>query len=370
MASSIISVVELFEDRSGQIFEATSGNRNYVRKFRVMVNDNRVGPLTVSKAPGIPLPFSPYMTETEFDLLALLTGIQAAPEHADDWQSWIVTCTYSTEMPTNGPGDFNSPDNQSGDQNNPEHEPPDIDWDWDTEHRALSKDLDGKPIVNSAGQPFTPVPTFEVAPNILNFARNELFFDRSKSSKYSFVTNKDVFLGAPPGTVLCYPPKAKRVFKGKSAYWRVTYKFKFGRQLDDKGTLETIQPVLLDQGLCRLEGNKNLPPQIIKIAGAGVDAAAQGALGVIDPDGKVRRRLMEPIPILKRGIPITQPVLLDGKGQEAVGTWKKKTIPVPAGPGGAFVNIDVDLFYVPTPTYLTFRVYRGEKLNTIVNRIP
>lgn len=361
--SAIVSVKELFAGRSGTPFEASSMHREYLRKFRVMVNSNKVGPVTVGFANGIPAPYSPYATEEESDLLALCTSIKAEQEHEDDWQSWIVDCQYSTQMPEGGgQGNLLSPDSASGEQNNPELEPPDIEWDWEVEQRALSKDLDGNPIVNSATQPFTPAVTFEVGHAILTYSRNELSFSRDKASKFSYVTNSDVFLGADPGTVLCYPPRGKRVFRGKAAYWRVTYKFRFGRQLDN-GRLETVQPRLLDQGLCRLMNAKE-------------KAAVPGVLLPV--------ALKEPVPILKRGLPITQPVMLDGNGQEAKPRW------VPNKPFGdrirrkwkinvleeeavqevIVIEQAVPIQLMPDPIYLEFRIYRKEKLNKIMTRIP
>lgn len=358
--SLIRNVKELPYGRTGVPFDATSTHRNYLRRFRVMVNSPLAGPVTVCFAGDIPRPFSPYSTDGESDLLALCIGIDANQEHDNDWQSWIVNCKYSTDVPLTGPYDFLSPDGQGGDQNNPEHEPPEISWDWEIEQRALAKDLDGKPIVNSATQTFTPAVTFEIGHAILNYTRNEVFFDAKRANKFCYVTNSDVFLGCPPGTVLCYPPRASRVFKGKMNYWKVHYKFRFGRQLED-GTFETIQPVLLDQGMCRLVNGKE--KQFVKVVGGGALGALLGA-GANVP-------ILEPVPILGRGgIPITQPVMLDGKGQPARGKWVKVQVPVPIGPGGALLMVDQELKFTPEPVYLPFRIYRKEKLNKILTVIP
>jgi hypothetical protein len=73
-------------------------------------------------------------------------------------------------------------------------EPPEVSWDFAEVHRVMHNRMtiptldhpEPYAIVNAAGQPFTPAPTYEVAYPILTITRNELQFDRIKASLYAY----------------------------------------------------------------------------------------------------------------------------------------------------------------------------------------
>ena len=51
-----VFIEEMDTGRSGRPFSA-DGNRDFVRKFIVMVKDNKIGPSTVCSCPGVPIPW-------------------------------------------------------------------------------------------------------------------------------------------------------------------------------------------------------------------------------------------------------------------------------------------------------------------------
>lgn len=304
---------ELFSGRSGTPFDP-SGKREYIRRFRVRVFTKYIGSLGVCYCPGLPYAFSPYNSGggLEYDLAALMVSIQSEQESEDDWASWIITCKYSTELPAGGKFDYGNPgsDGSGGDgenvANNPEFEPPEIDWDFETDTKVVTRDLDGKPIVNSAGQPFDPPLSFDQAYAVLTFTRNQVFFNRQMATDFSFAVNKTTFLGAPPGAAQCMPPRAKRVFKGSISYWRVTWRVRFSR------------------------------PDTVTVLGVPVVDLATWQPRILDI-GTMQKVLFDSVqvPIWRGGQPVPGPIMLDGDGH-----------PAPLNEDGTI-----------TPTYLDFRIF-------------
>lgn len=300
------------------------GSRDYTYNYMVRVR-LPVTEVEACAAPGIPLPFSIHPK----DLAALCVQHSAKKQDNEDWGIWVVTVRFSTRLPPGGPpstggqGEFNGPDQSKGGQNNPEWEPPEIEWDSDTITRPMpnGKDLGDEPLgqppkafLNAAGQPFTPPPVFEFMVPVLAITRNELGFNHKTAAQYGFAVNKDEFLGYPPKTVQCMPPKAKRAYRGNIAYWRVSYRLRFGI-MGDNGKPIPWEPVeILNQGLMEL---KKFPLVAVP----------------------------KLVPITVAGRPISQPVLLDldGKKLELV----KKVVPGVGGP--------VDKF-VMEPTFIKFRI--------------
>lgn len=348
-------VEELPFQRDGTGWNA-KGPREYVRKFLVMVTDKTLTAAEVCYAPGIPLPFAPFVSidGKTHDIAAFNVHTSAAQPDQKDWQRWIVTCQYSTDMPAAGQGSSSqgTPAQNQG-QNNPELEPPEIDWDFEVVQHALPSDLDGKAFLNSARMPFSPTPTFEQAFAVLVYSRNEMVFNRKAAAEYAFAINSDRFLGAAPGQAQCLPPKAHMVTKGQWTYWRVTYRIRFR---DDEDVVEflagpnplapgfgpqtihtkrsprTWQPQFLDQGLCQLTPIPFSSP----IGGSPL-------LGVVDEDSLPK----EPVPIRKRNVPISQPVCLDGSGKEAKQDPKTGKV---------------------TPVWLKFRVYKEKPFAKLLMR--
>lgn len=316
---------ELIESPEATPF-SRDGTRTYRKQFRIIANVMNVDPIEACLAPGVPRQWSPYYSfDTRvYDTLALCHTISAKREASDDWQAWIVTCEYSTEMPNNEiPSDQQSgndpSNNNTGSNNNPERETPEYEWDAEEEHVAIPHDLEGKVFVNSALQPFKPAPTIRVVSPIFVMTRNENNLAREELSKYAFATNTDNFMGAPPGFCLSYAVKARMQFKGLIRYWRATYRIKFHWSLDpDNPRLKDVWELVVKPG--QLNGNllvkKVFGPFQTKLLDQGISKLKQ-----VNENGVV---VQKPVPI----IPVHQhPVLLDGAGGQAVRDPKTGLIP-------------------------------------------
>lgn len=312
--------------------------QRFTRRFKVIVNTPNITESQICTAPGLPRPFGSFVDYKTgaASLLALCVKMRAAREHEDDYSSWIVTAEWSTEMPPGGPQYGNNmPDNAVGVQSNPELVPPQLSWDHEIDHKAQMVDLDGNPYLNSAGMPFTPAPQDDTAYHVLVIERNELSWSRANAQKWSFSVNSDIFLGAPPGTAQSTPPKAKQDYFGRKMFWKVIYRIRFkpdtvipglgglvgGVVKDD---IDTWQATYLDQGLYQKAGQ-----------GTGIGGAAAHIY------------FHQPVPILRFGHQVSQPVLLDGNGR-----------PAKPGPDGK----------IP-PTWLKFRNRQSITFNDIFSNI-
>jgi hypothetical protein len=287
-------VVPKFDGRDGRLSDGLQ--RAYTQKFQVFTDSKTTGPLAVMFAPGIPRLYAFYVSfgATEVDTLALCRDVYPVQDPAD-WSVWEVTCQFSTLPlgPTSAqgqPSDGGDPSKGDGASNNPELEPPVVRWGWHEKEEAFVKDANGKDVLNSAKQPFDPAPTVERGWRVLYFERNELSFDPDAMDKYSYALNSDNFLGAKQKEVLSKPVTADAVYKGPLRYYRVKYEFHFRKRppIENPGQVfpgATWSRDILDQGLCKLS----------LTAG---------------PNFK------KPVPIIRNGQPLSQPVLLDGAGQE------------------------------------------------------
>jgi hypothetical protein len=319
--------------REGEGWTA-EGHRNFTRRFLVLLKNEykSLGAGYVCQAPGLPMPYAPYVTDdgNDSDLYAVATRFRSFAPDATAPVLRYVDVEYSTNVPEGGVsvGELFGTD-LIGAQNNPELKPWHIEWDPESFMRTPARDLDGFTFLNSATQPFATPYQQETGRATLLIVRNMLAFDRKTITKYSFATNTDVFLGCEPGTVLCMPPRGVMMNFGGLRYMRTRWVLKFGAIREpefgefipgedvpeDYDKMESWEYIdILDQGLCRLQ---NWP-------GAG-------------DFGK-------PVPIYRQNHQIAQPDLLDGHGQ-----------PVGAG--------------LPrNPVYLRFRVRRKLPFGSMFNQ--
>lgn len=314
------------ETREGSPWTA-DGHRQYVRRFLVVLDKHhptmgehlkRLGATAICKAPGLPSPYSPYITADGFenDLHAVAVRFRADRSRDRDAYHWIVTIEYSTNVPEGGVGDEELfGDDAMGGQNNPENKPWHFEWDPEDVQRAPATDLNGWPYLNSANQPFIPPHQRIQARATLVIHRNMRQFGWKTITKFAYTTNIDPFLGAPRGTVLCMPPRGIMAYLGDKRYWRTRWVLKFGAMKpfvnpadplgeadipEDYNELENWEHVqILDQGLCRIQNNPANP----------------FTFGM-------------PVPIYRQGHQISVPDLLDGEGQPVVPDGEGKRNPV------------------------------------------
>lgn len=302
------TVEELTDDVDGTPFDS-NGVRTYVRRFRVTCKINYIGPAGVCQCPGIPKPYAPYIPfrTVERDLQAKVVRISARREVQGDWQNWIVTVNYSTEMPAGGRpagvtelGSF-----FNGTQNNPWDEPPYIRLETEDTQAVPDVDRDGLAYLNSATQPFTPPFSLPDGLTGMVIRRNErlptLEAAVNRVEQFNYAVNSVVYLGRPVGAVLSKVESAEEVYRGDLRYWVFVYRLRFKKKelLPNGQDLWTWQPRILDAGLYRF----------------------RKVLGIPLKDQPI-------VPITRGGLPISYPVPLDGNGGVAVADANGKITPV------------------------------------------
>lgn len=257
---------------AGTPFDAMTGVREYTRQFHVRVKVPDIGPALVCACPGVPMPYAPYIPgrRWEWDLQARAIKISAArrnPNDPADWQEWVVTVQYSTNMPPGGPiAGMDLGWNSVGPQNSPWDEPPHLEWDPEVTTTYPLADRDGNPFLNAAGQ-MHPPPPLEDGVAVLVVTRNWRFASleqcKEHIERYSFVVNQAPFVGAAKGKVLSLPPRATEMYRGLIRYWRMTYRLKFRptrRQWGhDDFPDDSWQPKVLNAGQYQLKSVLGVP---------------------------------------------------------------------------------------------------------------
>jgi hypothetical protein len=232
-----IAVTEL-PGRSGAA--SAKGERTYQRTFKVVTDDRKVGAKAVLAA--VPVAFRDAYTnglaaaapgyETDTGAFCQAKNAQCT---SPDGRTWTVTVDYA-------PFDPNSQQDE-----NPLDEPPQMDWDAADFEEVVEQDVDGNPVINSAGDPFDPPLTRDNSYPILVITRNEATFSPGLAYSYRNKVNAATFFGSGPRTVRCRPIVGKKQYHAAfGTYYQVTYRFEFNPDGFDKN--------VLNQGLRRKAG--------------------------------------------------------------------------------------------------------------------
>jgi hypothetical protein len=220
---SVQEIREVAEDRTGP--RGQVGRRLYRRHFIVITNSSKDGPVTVLSAAGLPQPYEPYVTESEFDfgaIVRLLTP-QQRPNTRTMWDVWV---DYDTEFE---PFD------------NPFTEPPEIEDDSEFYDEPLlgtsavgyspgsPSPNSGDPIqdgdevlvkgvgyVTSAGEVFDPPPTRPQSRPIVTFTRNQASYSIATKVAYESHVNSEPWSGLQRRQAFC------RAIRGRSHVWKST----------------------------------------------------------------------------------------------------------------------------------------------------
>jgi len=129
---------------------------------------------------------------------------------------------------------------------NPLNAPPDRRWGWAVSTEPVDMDLDGKPIVNAAGDAFKdPQPTQDVYDPLYTITRNEGVFGPAVALAYNDALNADFFMGAPPGSAWLRV-ESEEVHTRLQSYWRTSYAIQFRVNARDQAGFNLR---ILNQGL-------------------------------------------------------------------------------------------------------------------------
>lgn len=192
---SVTSVTEISNGRNGvSSIEAGSGKyiREYERIFHVSCDDRDDGPATVLGAVGIPAIGAVYVTAAESDAAAYC--ISRTPQVSSDNPGlWEVRVKYTTDFRID-PGDL-EPD--------PTLRTPKWTFSFGKENRSVMYDLDGQPIVNICGQPFSPPLEIPMTRPIIEIEINKSTFSYTNILDLYDSVNSTIWNGFPIGSVLC-----------------------------------------------------------------------------------------------------------------------------------------------------------------------
>jgi hypothetical protein len=271
---SIVAVHELAQDRSGPVGE--KGVREYIRTFQVQTDSNLDGPLFVRLASGIPRRGEYYLTATESDFAARVKRVTPTQDD-DNPKLWKVQVEYSTDVPD--------------EDENPLNRPAEITWGFNHYRRQATEDIYGKPLLNSVGEHFDPLPMMDDSRPTLTVVRNEASFNPSLAIAYQDAINSTPFLGFAPGQAkvigISASSQVAQVNDQDFVYWRVQYDFEFCRE----GHLSRV----LDQGRYR----RHLPGIDLPLKANQIPRVA-----ISDAQGNP---VTDPVPLNGAGLPVDAP---------------------------------------------------------------
>lgn len=235
-------------------------------------------------------------TLVNYDTGAFIIGIH--PEQSPDTPYlWHVRIEYGPYQLPGGQHPTGAPARSGGDpQQNPNIEPNPLlrpailHWTTVPHQELLAVDADGKPVRNSAEQPFTGRRPKERKRFRLSITRNEATFSAAAFDPFLDTTNALTFLHAQPGQAKMSDISGRSVTEGAiGRYYEVTYLIDFARLLPSGpvykdpagnvipfGSVPPWDEILLDQGRTQIVGGVRKP---CDIGGrpATVDALLDGA---------------------------------------------------------------------------------------------
>jgi hypothetical protein len=163
--------------------------------------------------------------------------------------SWKVTVSYAIPTLTGGGGGSGDPD--------PLQRPIRISWGESEMTAPIDRDINNKPIVNSAGDPFDPPESRTIKVKRLTIRRFEPFFDLAKAETYEDTINSNEFVAGSgpaavtfyPYTVLCASIIATGEYEPTSQFVEMAYSFDIIRGLyNNKIRLRPYSVYKTDQG--------------------------------------------------------------------------------------------------------------------------
>lgn len=245
---AITDFQEIWNGRDGS-FDAWRATRDYTRVFRVLTNSTLDGPTTILAAVGLPNARDPYFDPNfNYDLGAIAVKFDVAQDQ-DDPFTWLVRVKY-----TSSPQDVQQA--QQVDQD-PLSRPPKITWGFNKYQKPALTDINGAPLLNSAGAWFQPLPEIDDSRPVLTIQRNEATLNTQNLINYQDAVNSDDIWGFGVGTSKI-SIGAVSMWENNLVYWDVTYTIEFRR--DGWGLS------IVDAGFYELDAN-NKPKAILDASG-------------------------------------------------------------------------------------------------------
>lgn len=246
MASSAAlfnSIQETWEGRGGGIDQTAV--RTYTRVWEIFTVSELTDTQLVREAPGLPVMFQVYSTDTSTDLGARVTNIDPAQDPVDP-RKWMVTVKYSSK--------YEDPARQ---EPNPLRRPSKISYRNTRSEEAVQKDVEDLLVANSAGDAYDPPQTRRVNSPLIVISKNLPSYNPDVVDAYQNTWNTTRFLGYDIGKVLCAEITAEsEVYEGDYVYWPHVFTFevkKAGwnvREILDAGFMELVggrlRPILRD----------------------------------------------------------------------------------------------------------------------------
>jgi len=277
--------------------DSTLSGSSAVLRFLVRSDDIFDGPLTMARDPRIPRKFSAYRSGNDFNENLILNELSWRPlgrkKNGDRTDKvWELICNYSPRtFSSNDPGD--DPDNPNPPSENDSFS---FSSSWEVVKIPFAIDVAGKPVVNSAGESFSPPYESSRRIKINRLTRRENIDPQQKAAFFSYKINEYPIWGKPALTWLIEILVSLQPSSGQ-IWWSVDYNMRYRE--------EGWDVPLLDQGFNELKPDDENKNQLVEILDA-------------------------------EGAPVTTPRWLDGNG---------------------LVIPDVEYPNVKTPFWLTFKEF-------------
>lgn len=225
-------------DVNASLVEDKSFRRTYVQEYIVTTDDPGDGPKTVlegaegSSPDALPILWSTYPQFTGTGTGGADTNVflqNREVRRLDDGTrtKWVVTCTWASPEP--GDSGSEPPDE------NPLLRPVQYSLEWSAFTKVISKDIDGEPLLNSAGDLFENV-EIDSADPVLVCVKNMFPLEDiiALAIAYRNAVNEEEFFGAPPRTCKMEAISSGPLMEENGyQYYQVTFRIQFKEETWD-----------------------------------------------------------------------------------------------------------------------------------------
>lgn len=234
-----MAVYSIHETTGGNVKQGERGDNTYSRKFQIVMTEATASAATVVTATGVPQRGAMYIGSDGVSDSTSVVKEVSANQDSENPRLWTVSVDYG---PPSGDESQNNPD--------PFKRAPVVSWGHSEFTRVVTRDVDGKAFLNSAGDAFAVPPEVPDSRPQLNITRNERVYSPAIALEYQNTVNEKPFMGAPAGTCRLTGITASNAHENNVAFWVVNYAFEFARD----GWLVEV----LDQGMRALNDENKL----------------------------------------------------------------------------------------------------------------